>query len=90
MIKSNQTLLLNEGRNLKKIIFYSSSTTMNHFTVSTCFEIFLKKIRKSNKNITFKLRVGGGKPPYLFQFGQSKRIAVFGSELHEPHVGWMS
>ena len=27
---------------------------------------------------------------YLFQFWKSKRVTVFGSELHESHVGWVS
>lgn len=29
----------------------------------------------------------GGRGAHLLQFGKSQRVAVLGSELHEPHVG---
>lgn len=30
-----------------------------------------------------------GGTAHLLQLGQSQRVAVLGSELHEPHVGWV-
>lgn len=33
--------------------------------------------------------LGSEKASHLLQFGESERVAVLGSELHEPHVGGM-
>ncbi len=51
----------------------------------TCFQSLLDS--KEN-NLKVKVRVlNWFLTAHLFQFGESERVAVLGSELHEPHVG---
>lgn len=44
---------------------------------------------KKKKNAV-KLLKSSNRLPNLLQLGESQGIAVFSSELHEPHVGGMS